>query len=290
MLLPAPPAPTKASVRASGPRSDITGRRRASAVRISFLSARGCANGRPWATASADDVGGQGGAQAGGDQALLGGVGRRPGAGRRGPGGSRARPGRSDSRRRVGGLEVGDIRRHRHSFLDRGAVRLRAVQAGVGRSRPRSGGGDQDLVGALADGALGARERVGERGGLVDQRLDRRRRQALGGGAVVARFERLLVGAAPRGRRPRRRSAGRSRATPPARPSRRRSTMASAPSSARILRQHLLEAAAAEGLGRRSRGSYPCPRSPSALSRDGQQLGAWLAAGLPPPAPRWSQR
>ena len=125
--------------------------RRASAVRISVLSPRGCANGSPCAT-----------------EPRLGGVGR---------GGARGSEALGGGRRR--------------GVLDRFVVRLRPVEAGVGGA---GRGRDQDLVRAVADRALRLRERVGERGGLVDQCLDGRGREAPGRRAVVAGFERPVVG------------------------------------------------------------------------------------------------
>ena len=200
----------------------------------------------------ADDVGGQGGAQAGGDQPLLGGVGRGRARRRRRPCGRGLEDGRATAgrRERGDGVELEVV----GGLLDRGAVRLRAVEAGGGRaarSRAAAGGpgrgGEQDLLGALADRALGARERVGERGGLVDQRLDRRRGEALGGRAVVAGLQRLLVG---------QRRAGVDLdvgALEEAGDAAREALAAAQHDGVRAelgadLRQHLLEAAAAEGL------------------------------------------
>ena len=96
----------------SPPRSAITGMRRASAVRISFLIERGWANGRPWATASATMSLAERGAQAGGDEALLVRVGdvralgaealRATGSAQERSSGSRPRPAGSSQRGRDG--------------------------------------------------------------------------------------------------------------------------------------------------------------------------------------------
>ncbi len=145
--------------------------------------------------------------------------------------------GRGGGRRELGGL-VG---------------RLRAVEAG-GRGGDGSGG---RLVFDLAGGGLqhavgGAGERVGERGGLLHERLDARRGQALGGRAVGAQLQRLLV----RERRPcvdlhvgALEEAGHAA----------REALAAADHDGvgaelgAHLREHVVEAAAAEGLGISSR-------------------------------------
>ena len=83
-VLPEPPPPTSAIVRGSVPSLRNTSMRPASTWRTSFLMLRGDVKGRPWTTASRDDVGRERLAEAGGDQALLGGVGRLRAVGQRG--------------------------------------------------------------------------------------------------------------------------------------------------------------------------------------------------------------
>ena len=70
-VLPEPPAPTNAIVRASPPRSAITGMRRASAGADQLLDATGLRERQAVGDGLGHDVLGQAGAEAGGDQALL---------------------------------------------------------------------------------------------------------------------------------------------------------------------------------------------------------------------------
>jgi hypothetical protein len=202
--------------------------RRASAARTSGATRSAVrAKGRPWLTRLADHVGGQAGREAGGDEALLGRVGRRGALGgeRRGRDDlgarSRRRRGRRDGEGLDGGRRglgdrrrVGDevLRRHREHVRDGGSRRrgggrggLRAVEpgrhGGGRRGLPRDGdlapgGREQDLPGAIGDRALRAGEGVRERRGLLDQRLDAGCAQALRGGAVVAGLQRQLAGLA----------------------------------------------------------------------------------------------
>ena len=184
VVLPAPPAPTKASVRAPG--AEVGHHRHAAGERGAdeLLERARLREREPVGDGLADDVGGQRGAQAGGDEALLGAP---AGGGRGGAEASRARGAATGAPARARGA-ASSIAATSSAAGRRARRRDRAAAVAAGRPRRRAG--------PRARGrhrALGARERVGERGGLLDERLDGRRGQALGGRAVVARLERRLV-------------------------------------------------------------------------------------------------
>ena len=210
-------------MRGSVPSWRNTSMRPASTLRTSFLMLRGDVKGRPCTTASRDDVGGERLAEAGGDQALLGRVGRlravgqqrvRAGAARRARGARDREPGRRVERER---------RRPRLGLL----LAARAPRPSASSSRTGSGSARARAAGAGSGSGLGLRGRRLDHG--LGRRDGVRHRRRLGRRAA----DRLLVGlrAVEPGRRPPERFAGSKKSSSNATRPRRAAARAGGPSA-----------------------------------------------------------